>query len=233
MTVPLSSPATLAEAAFAPLDFKSVGADGHFEGYASLFGREDLGRDVVVAGAFRETLATKGPRDVKLLFQHDPAEPIGLWEILREDAKGLFARGRLMTELARGREVLALMRAGVLDGLSIGFRAVRARRDTRTGIRRIEKADLWEISIVTFPMLPDARVSRVKAKPFMRTRPTARELERWLTQDAGLSRTEARALLRAGLKGFDGARDAAIDAETDGDPLVRKLEAAARLLRRL
>jgi HK97 family phage prohead protease len=98
-----------------------------------------------------------------MLYQHNPAEPIGVWQSLREDARGLYARGRLMLDVARAREVLALMRAGALDGLSIGFRAVSGRRDAKTGIRRLAKVDLWEISIVTFPLLPEARVAQVKA----------------------------------------------------------------------
>jgi hypothetical protein len=91
------------------------------------------------------------------------------------------------------------MRAGALDGLSIGFRAIKGRRDARTGVRRLEKVDLWEISVVTFPLLPEARVAHVKARPFAHRPPTEREFERWLTQDAGLSRSEARAVIRHGL----------------------------------
>ncbi|MBL8235387.1 MAG: HK97 family phage prohead protease, partial [Bryobacterales bacterium] len=100
-----------------------------FEGYASLFGREDLSRDIVIPGAFKESLARRGPRGIRMLFQHDPAEPIGVWEQIEEDRKGLFARGRLMRDVARAREVLSLMKAGALDGLSIGFKAEKARRD--------------------------------------------------------------------------------------------------------
>ncbi len=81
---------------------------------------------------------------------------------MREDARGLFVRGRLTTEVARAREVLALMRAGAVDGLSIGFRTVKGRADAKTGVRRLLEVDLWEISVVTFPMLPAARVSAVK-----------------------------------------------------------------------
>ncbi len=76
-------------------------------------------------GAFRDSLEARGTRGVKLLFQHDPNEPIGVWLELNEDARGLFARGRLMPEVTRAREVLSLMRAGALDGLSIGFRTVQ------------------------------------------------------------------------------------------------------------
>ena len=107
------------EVKFAPCDLKSVEADGTFAGYASLFGEVDLGQDLVMPGAFCDSLRSRGAQGVKLLFQHDPNEPIGVWLDLVEDGKGLFARGRLMPEVTRGREVLSLMRAGALDGLSI------------------------------------------------------------------------------------------------------------------
>ncbi len=97
-----------------------------------------------------------------MLFQHDPAAPIGIWREVREDSRGLFVRGQLMSEVEKGREVLALMRAGAIDGLSIGFRTVKGRTDAKSGVRSLLEVDLWEISVVTFPMLPAARVSAVK-----------------------------------------------------------------------
>lgn len=139
-----------------------LGADGEFEGYASLFGVADLGADVVMRGAFADSLRQRGPRGVRMLWQHNAAEPIGAWLSLVEDARGLKVHGRLNLEIARAREALALMRDGSLDGLSIGFRTERARRDRKTGLRHLHKLDLWEISVVTFPMLPQARVSAVK-----------------------------------------------------------------------
>ena len=142
----------------------AVTENGTFAGYASLFGRTDLGRDMVMPGAFRASLARRGAGGVKMLFQHDPAEPIGVWTDIREDGQGLFVRGRLTTGVARAREVLALMRAGALDGLSIGFRTVRGRTDATTGVRALLEVDLWEISVVTFPMLPEARIASVKAQ---------------------------------------------------------------------
>jgi uncharacterized protein len=146
-----------------PLSDMRLRAKGAFEGYASLFGVEDQGRDVVMPGAFRASLDRRGAGEIRMLFQHDPAQPIGLWDDIREDARGLHVRGRLIEEVERARELLALMRAGALDGLSIGFRARRATRDARTGQRRLHEIDLWEISIVTFPMLPGARVNGVKS----------------------------------------------------------------------
>ena len=197
------------------LEVKSVQEDGSFEGYASLFNAEDLGRDVIAPGAFAESLRQRGAGAIKMLFQHDPSEPIGVWEEIREDGRGLYVRGRLMTAVKKAREVLALMRAGALNGLSIGFKPVKARRDAGTGARRIEKVDLWEISVVTFPMLPGARVSAVKARPFAAKAPSEREFERWLTRDAGLTRSEARAILRGGFNGLKALRDASLSANDD------------------
>ena len=207
-----------------PLDLKSVSADGLFEGYASLFDAEDLGRDVIAPGAFAASLRKRGPGGIKMLFQHDPGQPIGVWTSLVEDGRGLYVTGRLTTEVPKAREVLALMRDGAVDGLSIGFRTVKGRRDARSGIRHLKEIDLWEISVVTFPMQPEARVLRVKSSAFSGRVPTPREFERWLTRDAGLTRSQARAVMRDGLKGLAAPRDAA--------PGSTPEEALAGLIRR-
>ncbi|TCT07632.1 HK97 family phage prohead protease [Aquabacter spiritensis] len=133
--------------------------DGRIEGYACLFETVDLGRDVVARGAFSASLAARGAAGVRLLYQHDPAEPIGVWTHLAEDGRGLYVRGRLLLDVTRGREVMSLVRDGALDGLSIGFKAVQARTDPRSRVRRLLRIDLWEVSIVTFPMQPDARIA--------------------------------------------------------------------------
>ncbi|MBD8906831.1 HK97 family phage prohead protease [Methylorubrum zatmanii] len=135
--------------------------DGHFTGYASLFGVPDLGRDTVAPGAFAASLARRGAGGVRMLWQHDPAEPIGSWLSLREDGRGLRVAGRLNLAVQRAREIDALMRDGALDGLSIGFRVVRAAPER--GGRRLLAVDLWEVSLVTFPLQPEARVSRAAA----------------------------------------------------------------------
>lgn len=150
------------ERKFAGVKLEDVDSDGAFSGYASVFGKVDMAKDAVAAGAFRRSLRLKGPESVRMLFQHDPNQPIGRWTEIREDARGLFVRGKLTSGVAKSQEILRLMRAGALDGLSIGFRTVRAKKDLGTGVRRILEADLWEISIVTFPMLPEARIDRVK-----------------------------------------------------------------------
>jgi len=139
--------------------------DGTIEGYASLFGEIDQARDMMMPGAFAQTLRQRGLRKIPMLFQHDPSEPVGIWLELREDFRGLWARGKLIPDVARARELLALLRANAIDGLSIGYRTVRGRIDPRTRIRKLYQVDLWEISIVTFPLLAGARIDAVKATP--------------------------------------------------------------------
>lgn len=133
------------------------------EGYASLFDRIDLGRDVVLPGAFENSLQRRPARDIRMLWQHDPSEPVGIWTEISEDRNGLRVRGRLSPDVQRARELAALIAQGAIDGLSIGFRAVRARRDPHAKLRRIAEIDLWEISLVTFPLLPGARLARSNA----------------------------------------------------------------------
>lgn len=204
--------------------------DGSFEGYASLFNKCDTCNDIIQAGAFRDSLKARGAGNIKMLFQHDANQPIGVWQTVIEDHRGLFVRGRLMPDVARAREVLSLMRAGVLDGLSIGFRALKGHRDRATGVRRLEKIDLWEISVVTFPMHPDARIAAVKSAPFVGGCPTERSFERWLTQDAGLTRSEAKAVSRSGLKGLQALRDAR-GGSWDEARLLEQIQAATALLK--
>lgn len=130
------------------------------EGYASLFGKCDQGGDVVKSGAYGASLKrlSEGGRRVKMLWQHDPAQPIGVWDEVREDATGLYVKGRILAEVEKGREAAALLAAGAIDGLSIGYRTVRAERDGK-GQRLLSELELWEVSLVTFPMLPEARVA--------------------------------------------------------------------------
>ena len=128
-------------------------------GYASLFGKCDQGGDVVQSGAYSKSLGalSAANRTVKMLWQHDPAQPIGVWDEVREDDRGLFVKGRILADVEKGREAVALLEAGAIDGLSIGYRTVRAQKDGK-GQRLLSELELWEVSLVTFPMLPDARV---------------------------------------------------------------------------
>ncbi|QCO54601.1 HK97 family phage prohead protease [Pseudorhodobacter turbinis] len=130
------------------------------EGYASLFGKRDQGGDVVQKGAYATSLKAlaKAERRVKMLWQHDPAQPIGIWDEVREDGVGLYVKGRILPEVDKGREAAALLAAGAIDGLSIGYRTLRAEKDGK-GQRLLSELELWEVSLVTFPMLPEARVA--------------------------------------------------------------------------
>ena len=121
-------------------DVKGLKEDGSFEGYASLFGAEDLGRDVVMPGAFRSSLAKRGPRGIKMLYQHDPNEVIGVWLKLSEDIRGLRVEGKLLPDVGRSREVLSLMRAGAVDGLSIGYHVVKATKDGEDGTSQADRS---------------------------------------------------------------------------------------------
>ncbi len=197
---------------------------GVIEGYASVFRTPDDGRDIVLPGAFRRTLARRRPREVKLLWQHDPKEPIGVVEELREDARGLHVRARLLPALARAREALALIAAGALDGLSIGYRTVKARTDPETGMRLISEVDLWEISLVTFPMQPAARIRALKRCAPHRA---LRQFETFLREAGGFSRSEAKAIAGRGLAVL-GRREAG-----SGPTDPRAWAAAARAARAL
>lgn len=197
--------------------------DGTFEGYASLFGRVDMSRDIVERGAFARSIAKRGAGGIRMLFQHDPNQPIGTWMSIEEDAFGLKVRGRLAAGVGRAQEVGALMRDGALDGLSIGFRTARARTDAKTGIRHIHEADLWEISVVTFPMQEGARIDGAKAAEL----PSTREFERWLTRDAQLTRKEAKHVISHGFASLRRARDAAAGPEPS---LAERIRRAARTL---
>ncbi len=138
----------------------TITPDGTIAGYASLFDIPDQGGDIVARGAFTDTLARHGTSGIRMLFQHDPREPIGIWTSIVEDARGLRVEGKLTLQASRARDLDALIRDGALDGLSIGFKTVSSQRLPRSGLRRLTRIDLWEISIVTFPMLSAARITR-------------------------------------------------------------------------
>lgn len=189
-------------------EIKALSDEGVIEGYASTFGNVDHGGDKVAAGAFAESLTKtrENGRVVKMLWHHDPMQPIGVWDELREDAAGLFGKGRLVMGVERAREVHALMKSGAIGGLSIGYRTVKSRPDGN--VRLLEKLDLHEVSPVTFPMNEAAKLTAVKAegvedivnKLAAGDRLTEREFER-LAKGLGLSNSQAERAARIHLKG--------------------------------
>lgn len=176
--------------------------NGSVEGYASRFGETDQGNDIVMKGAFAETLTRRLP---KMLWNHDASYPIGVWDQASEDDTGLYVKGRIVEGIAKGREVLEMLRSDVIDGMSIGYRTVESERTTE-GKRLLQKVELWEVSMVTFPMLLTARVDAVKAAQM-----TKRDMEALLTQDAGLARSVARQLMAGGFEAIQAKQDAGGD----------------------
>ena len=126
------------------------------EGYASIWGVADLNGNVVARGAFGDSLGRTGPGGVRMLHQHEARAVVGVWDEIVEDERGLRVRGRIEDWSAEARFAGALSRAGALDGLSIGYRTAKARRDGRLRV-----LSAVEVSLVTFPMLPGARFSVV------------------------------------------------------------------------
>lgn len=145
-----------------PIDTKSLTEEGIISGYASRFDEIDSYGDVIAKGAFKKSLKKTGPIRVKMLYGHDPQKLVGKWTNLEEDGVGLAATGQVFKNLSLGEETLFLVREGVLDGLSIGFRIVNSDRQAN-GTRIIREIDLLEVSIVSIPALASARITNVRA----------------------------------------------------------------------
>lgn len=176
-----------------------AGDGGSVEGYGAVFGNVDHGGDIVAPGAFDESI--KSGRKVMMLRGHRHDQVIGVWDSVKEDHQGLRVAGRFALNTQLGKETHELVKMGAFDGLSIGYRTIEEAMDGKARI--IKKAELWEVSAVTFPMNTAARIDAVKAATM-----TERDFERLLTQDAGLSRSIARALMRDGLKAVSTMQDA-------------------------
>lgn len=191
-------------------------AEGVIEGYGSVFGNVDSYGDIVVAGAFADTL--KSGRAPAMLWQHNPDEPIGVWTEVREDKRGLVVTGQLALGTQRGREALELIRMGALSGLSIGFSTVRSSFDEQTGVRSLLELDLWEVSPVTFPANEAARITSAKSDAIK----TVRDFERALRDELGFSKGAATAIAAHGFKAMRGEPAADSDDEL-GDPAEAEL----------
>ena len=170
-------------------DYKELDADddGSFEGYASVFNNKDLGNDVIKQGSFSNTIKSKKPKQIKLLYQHKTDEPIGVIDSLAEDTRGLKIKGRLAMGTQKGREVFELMKMGALDSMSIGYRLSQDdyKYSDKLKKRTISNLDLMEVSMVTFPMNPKAKVTKVKLASM-----DVRELEKYLC-DIGMTNSVA------------------------------------------
>lgn len=220
---------------FVPFELKAAATDGArtFEGYGSVFDTVDSYMDTIAKGAFKQTLREwkKKNKLPKLLLQHggswlsgaDDMVPIGKWTEMFEDDHGLFMRGELFDiETDRMKSTYAALKAGELDGLSIGFRTRKSKTDNDTGIRTLTEIELFEVSLVTFPANDPARVTGVKADAL----PTEREFERFLQREAGLSDAQAKAVVS---KGYRQVRREALPSDGLRDLVARIHKTAANL----
>jgi HK97 family phage prohead protease len=203
------------------LETKAVGEAGEIEGYGSIFGNVDQGGDVVEPGAFIEGIvqAKKEGRTIPMLWQHNQAEPIGVWDDISEDSKGLFVRGRLITEDDPvAKRIHAKLKAKAISGMSIGYRMIPAHVEIdpkRPGVSRLKKVDLREVSLVTMPMNLQARVTSVKALVEAGKMPTVREFEEFLRDAGGFSKSLAAAIAAKATPHLRGEPEAGADAKSD------------------
>lgn len=207
------------------LEIRTLSDAGEFEGHGSVFGVEDSYGDIVAPGAFERSLTehrTAGTLPA-LLWQHDASRPIGVYTDMREDAAGLYVKGKLLTETAQGREAHALLKAKAIRGLSIGFMTRKADYDEVSQIRTVRDVDLWEVSLVTFPANRMANVEAVKNTNNAIT--TERDLEKFL-RDAGMSKSEAAASVAR-------LRASILDRRDAAQGIGKAMGAAERLLQQL
>jgi HK97 family phage prohead protease len=182
-----------------PLEVKAVEEGGTFEGYAAVFGNVDARGDIILPGAFTASLMEhKGKKTMPaLLWQHDPSQPIGVWESMAEDERGLFVKGRLLrNDVQKAGEAWALLKAGALSGLSIGYKARDFSIDETTWTRTLKKIELFEASLVTFPANDKARIVDVKGHSIK----TIREFEAALRDVMRFSAGEAKRIASHGFK---------------------------------
>lgn len=194
-----------------PFRTKEVRDTGEFSGYASVFDNADWYGDVVRKGAFAASLATwkeKGQLP-PILWQHKSDSPIGPHLEMVEDDKGLFVRGKLLVdEIPKAREALALLKAKVISGMSIGFDVPEDGMDYdgKAEVWNLTKINLWENSLVTFPANPEAQVESVKFALASGNLPTPSDFEKAL-REMGFSRSRAKYITS---HGFTTLRDAGL-----------------------
>ncbi len=181
---------------------KEMDQTGSIEGYGSVFGIEDKGGDVVMPGAFKDTIKMhrKNGTTPKMLWQHDPGKPIGRWTDLKEDERGLQVKGKLLVDSdPLARTAHAHLQEKTIDGLSIGFVVDDYEIRKKDKVREIKAVDLWEVSVVTFAMNPQARVENVKQRDLIKTR---KDFEATLRNVMGLSAAEAKKVASLGYAGL-------------------------------
>ena len=149
------------------LAIKADATGSYLEGYAAIFSSVDNGNDRIEPGAFRRSLIKYPATSLKMLLGHDSSEPIGTWHDAAEDRKGLFIKGTILPT-RRGQDAKTLVQAGALEGLSIGYKTINRRFEG--DVRVLQEVELREVSLVTFGMHEEARVTLVKTASEMATK---------------------------------------------------------------
>jgi len=194
-----------------PFTFKALKGDGTFSGYASVFGNTDKYRDVVMPGAFADSLVQWKADDAMppILWQHNSAAPIGATTAISEDGKGLFVEGQLLIkDVQQASEAFALARAKVVRGLSIGYDPTEEEYDGKTNVNKLIKIDLWEYSFATFPANTEATITSVKSLLASGDLPTLADFEDFLREAGSFSRSQAKVVAKYGLERLLAQRDA-------------------------
>jgi HK97 family phage prohead protease len=208
-------------------EIKEISEEGTFSGYGSVFDVKDRGGDVVLKGAFAKSIddykesGTMPP----VLWQHSPNEPIGVWTSMKEDDYGLYLEGRLAITIPEGHKARELMKMKAVTGLSIGYslREGGYEYDKSKDVFLLKDIELWEVSLVTFPMNPEARVGNVKNLLAAGKMPTEREFEKFLKQ-SGFSDSQSKVIVSRGFKALSHREDAEGAADRDDPEVVELLK---------
>lgn len=194
-------------------------SQGIFEGYASVFGNVDSYNDIVLSGAFVESIKKRMPA---LLWQHDTWKPIGKYTEIKEDSKGLYVKGKLSLGVQQGREAYELLKDDAISGLSIGF-WTKAEEITPQGTRLLKEVELMEVSIVTFPANAAAQVIATRSQP-----ENIREFEKFLREVGGYNQEQAKIIASKGYRDFEQVKR---DVDSSDPEILTKLEDLNKLLK--
>ena len=215
--------------------FETADGERKFSGYANTFDHLDRAGDITQKGAFTKSIKEHIANGTKplMLMHHDTSRPVGVWEKLVEDAKGLYVEGRLTKGVRDADEAYALLKDGALNSMSIGYKVIDDEYDMNKRANLLHEVSLFEISLVSIPANEQSTVMSVKSDDGVDTR----ALEQVL-RDAGLSRREAKILLSKGISGLTEQRDAVerdsltIEAESTKEAEQAELRRMLTILRK-
>lgn len=192
----------ITKSSHAELQIKAEGEDGRITGYGSIWEKVDSYNEATVKGCFRKSLTAlrKSKKPLKMLWQHDSGVPIGKWDVFQEDDKGLYLEGAINLETQRGQDAWSDIKFGSLDGLSIGYREIKADPWGQEEPRKLYELDLREVSVVTFPALKEAQLDAVKARLARGERLTVREFEQFVRDELNLSSRAAKEIASLGYR---------------------------------